>query len=101
MTKHISCDCKWKFNSTTCNSNQKWNNKTCQCECKIYRMCIKDYTWNPSTYIWQNNKYLKSIAVTSVIEHDRIVSVMDVLSTKKTNTKATNVSINCYSEKVR
>ena len=36
MTEHISCDCKCKFNSTTCNSNQKWNNKTCQCECKNY-----------------------------------------------------------------
>ena len=28
MRKHISCDCKWKFNSTTCSLNQKWNNKT-------------------------------------------------------------------------
>ena len=26
MTKHISCDCRCKFNSTTCNSKQKWNN---------------------------------------------------------------------------
>ena len=26
--KRISCDCKCKLNSTTCNSNQKWNNKT-------------------------------------------------------------------------
>ena len=34
MTEHISCDYKFKFNSTICNSNQKWNNKTCQCECK-------------------------------------------------------------------
>ena len=25
--EHISCDCKCKFNSTTWNSNQKWNNK--------------------------------------------------------------------------
>ena len=25
MTGHISCDCKYKFNSTTCTSNQKWN----------------------------------------------------------------------------
>ena len=41
MTKHIPCDCKCKFNSTTCNSNQKWNNKTCQCECKNYRKCKK------------------------------------------------------------
>ena len=31
MTKHISRDCKCKFNSTACNSNQKWNKKTCQC----------------------------------------------------------------------
>ena len=34
ITKHISCYCKCKFNSTTCNSNQKWNNETCRCECK-------------------------------------------------------------------
>ena len=33
MIKHISCDWKWKFNSKTCNSNQKCNNKTCQREC--------------------------------------------------------------------
>ena len=31
MTEHVSCDCKCKLNSITCNSNQKWNNKTCQC----------------------------------------------------------------------
>ena len=36
MTEHISCDCKYKFKSTTCNSKQKWSNKTCQCECKNY-----------------------------------------------------------------
>ena len=54
MTKHIPCDCKCKFNSTTCNSNQKWNNKTCQYECKNYHKCKKDYRWNPpSTCIWE------------------------------------------------
>ena len=37
ITEHISRDCKQKFNSTICNSNQKWNNKTCQCVCKNYR----------------------------------------------------------------
>ena len=36
MTIYISYDCKSKFNSTTCNSNQKWNNKTCQCESENY-----------------------------------------------------------------
>ena len=44
MTKHTLCDCKCKFNSTVCNSNQKWNNKTCHCECKNYSKCRKDYT---------------------------------------------------------
>ena len=33
LVKHISCDCKCKHNSITCNSNQEWNNKTRQCEC--------------------------------------------------------------------
>ena len=36
MTKHISCDCKSKFNSLICNSNQKWNKTKCQYDCKNY-----------------------------------------------------------------
>ena len=30
---------KCKFDSATCNSNQKWNNDKCQCECKINYTC--------------------------------------------------------------
>ena len=105
MTKHISCECKWKLNSATCNSKQKWNNKTCQCECKIYRTCKKDYSWNPSTCICENSKYLKIVADTSVIKCDEIINVMDIVLTKKTNTTATNVtsaaSINYHCEKAR
>ena len=41
MTEHVLCDCKFRFNNTICNSNQKWNNKTCQYECKNYRVCKK------------------------------------------------------------
>ena len=37
ITKDISCDYKCKFISTTSYSNQKWNNKACQCQCKNYR----------------------------------------------------------------
>ena len=55
MTEHISCDCKSKFNSMICNSNQKWNNKTCQCECANYCTCEKDYSWNPSLCICENS----------------------------------------------
>ena len=42
LLKHLPCDCKCKFNSVTCNSNQKWNNDIFQCECKNYGICKKD-----------------------------------------------------------
>ena len=101
MAKHISCDCKYKFNSTICNSNQKWNNKTCQCECKNYLTCKIDYNWNHSTCVCENGKCLKSISGTSVIAWDKIIFVMDILSTKMTITIATNVTKNCDDKKAR
>ena len=73
--------------------------------CKSYRTCKKDYSWNPSTFICEKSKYLKRIADTSVIECDEIIFVMDIVSTKRTNTMATNVtgtaSLSCHSKKVR
>ena len=66
MTGHISWDCKCKFNSITCKSKQKSNNKTCQCECKNYRKCKENRSWNLSTCIGENSMYLKSVADTSV-----------------------------------
>ena len=95
MTKHISCNCECKFISTTCNSNQKWDNETCQCECKNYHKCKKDYSSNPSICIYENSEYLKSIADTSVIVYDEIIDVMDIASIKVTNNIATStLSIN-------
>ena len=41
MKEHISCDCKCKFNTSMCNSNQKLNNETCQCEYENFRTCKK------------------------------------------------------------
>ena len=94
MTKHISCDCKCKFNSSTCNLNKKRNKKSCQHECKNYRTCI-----------CENSKYLKSIGDTSVIDCDEIITVLGIVSTIKTNTITANVtssaSINYHSIKVR
>ena len=45
MTEQISCDSKFESNSTTFNSKQKLNNKTCQCECKHYCKCKKIIVW--------------------------------------------------------
>ena len=96
---------EYKFNNTTCNSNQEWNNNTYQCECINCCTCEKDYSWNPSKCICENSKYMKSITDASVIECDQIITILDIISTIKTNTIATNAvstaSINCHSIKVR
>ena len=44
-------------------------------------------------------KYLQSIADTSVIESDEFISAMDIVSTKITDTIATNASINSNGKK--
>ena len=58
MSKHIWCYRKCNFDSTTCNSNQKWNNKTCQYECKIYRKCKSNCNWSPSACVSDTSKYI-------------------------------------------
>ena len=103
IVKHILCGCKWKFNSKTCNSNQKWNIRTYQCECKNYHKCKKIYSWNPSTCTCENSKCLKSIVGDSKIVCDEIIYVMDVVSTNVVNTISINVtsamSTNCHKKK--
>ena len=48
MEKHNSCDCKRQFNSTKCNSNQKWNSRIYQCE------VFKIFCWYFSDCLWWN-----------------------------------------------
>ena len=55
LIKHISCSFKYRFSSATYNSNQKWNNDKCQCECTKYITYKKDQIWNPSTCICENS----------------------------------------------
>ena len=59
--------------------------KRFKCECKSCWQCEKDYSWNLSVCNCENSKYLKGTADNSVIACDEITSVMDFLSTKKTN----------------
>ena len=49
LTKDISCEYKCKIDGRKCNSNRKWNNDKCQCECKQHHIREKYYIWNPST----------------------------------------------------
>ena len=50
--KHMSCECKFKFDDRKCTSNQKWNNEKCWCECqnsKEHNAWRKYHIWNPTT----------------------------------------------------
>ena len=50
LTRHISCECKYKFDGRKCNADHCWNNDKCRCECKtscmLKRFCLK------SCYMW-------------------------------------------------
>ena len=48
----ISCECTCKFDERKCNSNQKWNNDKCRCECKKHNICnlINSVTKNSYGY---------------------------------------------------
>ena len=91
LTKDISCKCKCDFDGRKCNSNQKWNNNNCWCECKNLKehpRYEKDYTWNPATCCWKNGKYLASTIDDSVITCDEIIEEMKTIPTnfnKKSN----------------
>ena len=73
LIRHVSCECKYKFDKRKFNSNQWWNNDRCQYECKKHHIYKKDYIWNPSTCICENEKYLASIMNESVIMHNKVI----------------------------
>ena len=61
LTKHISCECKCKFDGKKCNSYQKWNDDKYRCECKKQYTCGKNYIWDPATCSCESGKCLASI----------------------------------------
>ena len=92
LTKHISCECKCKFDGRKCNSNQKRNNEKCNRECK---MCAKKIR-NPSTCTYENGRYLERIISDSAIMYDEII---EETKTYPTNTVPTTTIIRNFNEK--
>ena len=84
LAKHISCECKCKFDRRKCNSYEWWNNDKCRCECKKRHICKKDYVWNPATCNCENGKYLASIMDDSDIIFDEVKEA-DAESNDETN----------------
>ena len=55
FAKHILCKCECKFNDWKCNSNQKWNNDKCRCECKS----SKEHKYLTSIFTEQSLRAIK------------------------------------------
>ena len=87
IKKPISCQCKCKFDGKKCNSNQKWNNDKCQCECKNLKehVCEKGYIWNPATFSCINGKYLARVIDNWVTTCDEIIDTTKTVPAKSTS----------------
>ena len=49
LTKHISCEGKFRFDGRRCYSDEWCNNHQCQFECKKNNVCKKYRVPNPAT----------------------------------------------------
>ena len=74
LTKHISCECKCKFDGRKCNSDQWWNNEKCQCKKHV---CEKIMFGILLHAVLKNGKYLASIMDDSIITCDEIIEPHD------------------------
>ena len=80
-----------QISSMTCNSNRRWNNGKCQYKCQNYLKCKKGHIWSLNICIYENSKYVKSIADTSVITSDNIINATDSVWTTVTYSIPTNL----------
>ena len=99
IKKHISCECKCKFDRRKCNPNQKWNNGKCRCEWKNKKkhyVCKKAYIWNPATCSCENGKYLATIIDDSVITCDEIIEETKTVPTNFNEKNITCKTKNSY-----
>ena len=75
LIKHLSCECKCRFDGKKCHLNQWWNNDKWRYECKKIHKCEKDYVWNPTLCNWKNGKHLAS-SMNKIIS-DEIINIKE------------------------
>ena len=88
LTKHVSLQCKCRYDEKKSNSDQWWNYDKCQCENKKHCVCEKDFAWNPVTCSCENGKCSASIMHHSAIMLDEIIEWYD----KETKAVPTNIN---------
>ena len=85
LTKHVSWECKCKFDGRKCNSNQTWNNNKCRCECKKYHTYENYHIWNLAACSCEIGKYLGSIVDNFVITRDEIIDAEETKTVTTTS----------------
>ena len=79
LTKHISCECKCKFDGRKFSSNLNFNNDNCKLGRKNtmkHHTCKKCYIQSPtSTCTPENGKFLGSLIGDSVTTCDEIIEM--------------------------
>ena len=83
LRKHISCECKCKFDGKKFNLNQWWNNNKYWCWCKKHQIREKYYVWNPVICNCENGKNLASIMDDSVIICDAVINAEETSFNEK------------------
>ena len=96
LTKHISCECKCRFDGRKCDSGQWWNIDKCWCKCKKPHVYEKDSVGNLSACNCENGKYLASIMKDSAIVRDEFIEPYDedVEAKSYDKTKAIPANVN-------
>ena len=80
-----------KSDGRKCNSNQKWNNDKCRCECKNpkeHHVYKEDYIWNPAACSCENSKHFASINDDSAIMCDETIETTKIVQTKTISKKS-------------
>ena len=88
LTKHISCECKCKFDGRIKIKNGIMINV----DGSVKNICEKDYIWNPAICSCENGKYLAIIIDDSVITCDEIIDAEETkIVTTNFNEKKSNM----------
>ena len=63
LTKYISCQCKSKFDDRKCNSNHKWNNDECWCDCEN----LRKHMWEKDDFAILVHAFVKMVNTLEVL----------------------------------
>ena len=64
LTKHVSCECRCKFDGRKCNSNEQWNNDKCRWQKTgylkkvMFGILLHVVAKTANIYCWQFSDYL-------------------------------------------